>query len=72
MRRLRGWWADSPRAQRLPTALAIPGTVAVAGLGLGLLAFTGTGRVAFVALGVAGLGLAIWTTVLVLRGRETL
>jgi bacteriorhodopsin len=69
--RLRTWWAASPRARRLPGALTIPAILIVVGTLAGL-ATVGLFHWLFLACAVAGGGFGIYTTLLVLTGRDAL
>jgi hypothetical protein len=68
-RQLRAWWADSPRAQRLPGALALPAIITLAGSSVALIDPTPL-RWLFAALGAYGLAFCAITTWAVLTGRR--
>jgi hypothetical protein len=69
--RLRTWWAASPRARRLPGALILPAVLTLFGTLL-TLAATGLFHWLFLAFALLGGGFGIYTTLLVLTGRDAL
>jgi hypothetical protein len=69
--RLRTWWAASPRARRLPSALALP-LIAVVFGGMAALGADDWIQWVFAGFALLGGGLGIYTTVLVLTGRDAL
>jgi hypothetical protein len=71
LRHLRSWWRTSPRARRLPGALILPAVLTLFGTLL-TLAAPGLFHWLFLAFALLGIGFGIYTTLLVLTGRDAL